>query len=900
MKDYMHDINFLLALDNDHNKIIYAKIISLTRDEQPIEAIEGVVQSGSINIDGASAVRRSCNLTMTTKLLNINEVYWGFTTKVKIEIGLQNNVDSRYDKIIWFKQGIFILTDFKTSSQVNNYVITIQGKDKMCLLNGDISGHFNAETNLKIENEADENGNITEIERPIKYIIREMIHRYAQEPWANIVINNIEDYGLEMLENKSDTTYYLWFNQNRHEYTHITNKDFESQIQNDQFQINQISFNGRNYENIEELLSNSEFQLLNGVEEDSNSLIASSPASVIIVDNIPYNIFKIDSMGAAGYRSIDLVYDKELIAAAGETVTSILDKIVQFLGPFEYFYNVDGQFIFKAKDTYLTTKWTANQDLDSPLSLSYITPALMRDKTSYYFENGQLTTAIQNNPNILNIRNDFTIWGKRTTTTQSEIPIHARYAIDKKPLFYQPLDTSKKPYFTEEGRAILQSLTNVGPQENYRKHSLPKCFQGPNKNDWWHIEDWAEYYAAYTGGQLPQAKIGTYSNINSTGYSGNLYFANSLTINPNSYGLGGVPFCIVDIQRLEDDECIPAGFIGIGQNANGTEYLRFLSPLSPFQHRFKRCNHNYNYFMDLMRQGYESYIYQPILNFAEVSNPITNKANELIGMLDADPNQIVDWRELIYLMAEDYFQHNHEDEFEINIATANRDISQLMHLTDYLTGKTGYEQYYHDIQGFWRMLYDPNHKNTSNILPNNGPEITYDNLGWNINIEKDPTQLIFWFDFYETNSSSIGKFSVPAIGQRTKVVKDDDVRVIIYPDTPDIIYANSDIEHVKIAHPGYSCLQVSENDFINNLSRAIRHKSAKETMDNLLYNYSHTNDNITLTTVPIYYLQPNTIIHVHDELSHIDGYYEVNKITLPLTYNGTMSIQAIKIPQQIY
>jgi hypothetical protein len=29
-----------------------------------------------------------------------------------------------------------------------------------------------------------------------------MIHHYAQEPWANIIINNLEDYGLEMLDNK--------------------------------------------------------------------------------------------------------------------------------------------------------------------------------------------------------------------------------------------------------------------------------------------------------------------------------------------------------------------------------------------------------------------------------------------------------------------------------------------------------------------------------------------------------------------------------------------------------------------------------------------------------------------------------------------------------------------------
>jgi hypothetical protein len=45
---------------------------------------------------------------------------------------------------------------------VNNYTITLAGKDKMCLLNGDISGHFNAETNLSIEDRYDAEGHKTE------------------------------------------------------------------------------------------------------------------------------------------------------------------------------------------------------------------------------------------------------------------------------------------------------------------------------------------------------------------------------------------------------------------------------------------------------------------------------------------------------------------------------------------------------------------------------------------------------------------------------------------------------------------------------------------------------------------------------------------------------------------
>jgi hypothetical protein len=57
---------FLLKLDKDRIKTTYARITALTREELPIETIEGRVTQGSINIDGASAVRRTCSLTIVS------------------------------------------------------------------------------------------------------------------------------------------------------------------------------------------------------------------------------------------------------------------------------------------------------------------------------------------------------------------------------------------------------------------------------------------------------------------------------------------------------------------------------------------------------------------------------------------------------------------------------------------------------------------------------------------------------------------------------------------------------------------------------------------------------------------------------------------------------------------
>ena len=58
------DKNFLKELDNYNSREIYARITALTVNELPIESIEGRVTGGTINIDGASAVRRTCSLSL--------------------------------------------------------------------------------------------------------------------------------------------------------------------------------------------------------------------------------------------------------------------------------------------------------------------------------------------------------------------------------------------------------------------------------------------------------------------------------------------------------------------------------------------------------------------------------------------------------------------------------------------------------------------------------------------------------------------------------------------------------------------------------------------------------------------------------------------------------------------
>jgi hypothetical protein len=82
---------------------------------------------------------------------------------------------------------------------------------------------------------------------------------------------------------------------------------------------------------------------------DSNKLLddASEPTKVRLVNNgTIYTIISRTTNETVGYRICDLVYAGELITSVGENVASVLDKIKNMLSCFEYYYDIDGRFIF--------------------------------------------------------------------------------------------------------------------------------------------------------------------------------------------------------------------------------------------------------------------------------------------------------------------------------------------------------------------------------------------------------------------------------------------------------------------------------------------------------------------------------------------------------------------------
>lgn len=429
------DKEFLSALDAYRERETYARIIALSFQEDPLEQIEGRVTQGSINIDGASAIRRTCSLTLIAEEVNINDFYWGLKSKFKLEVGLRNTIkemvysettgekwgDKYPQDIIWFPQGIYAITAFNTAHNATSYTITISGKDKMCFLNGDLGGSLISSIDFGIEEYYDkENNTTTYTPIPIETIIKEAIHTYAGEPYHNIIINDLDEIAVELLEYRGDVPMYLLYDTNSSSFTNFTlNGDMPCYDADTGY-----------------LYTLNSDSIIYDPRVDLSYVTNISPTKVRFdgdSSNGIYTIAKIEYGQSVGYRPTDLTYAGELISSVGEAITSILDKIKKMLGEYEYFYDVEGHFVFQHKKTYIQSAWNNIVKVGDD---QYVENAAHSSAVFYRFEGNNLLTSFSNAPNLSNLKNDYSVWGERTGVSGVKIPVHYRYAIDYKPNKY--------------------------------------------------------------------------------------------------------------------------------------------------------------------------------------------------------------------------------------------------------------------------------------------------------------------------------------------------------------------------------------------------------------------------------------------------------------------------------
>lgn len=731
----MIDKDFLKRLDIEKEREMFAKIISLDWDENPMEEITGRVTGGSVSIDGSSAVRRTCSVTMVAEEFNIHDYYWGLNTKFKLLAGLRNRIDDRYPDIIWFPQGTFVISSFSTSQSTNNYNINIQGKDKMSLLNGELGGVVNSLTwDFGTYDEISADGTIVNKDYLLKDIIVEAVHEFAKEPYHNIIVNDLDTFGVELMEYRGDNPMYMLVDQSTLE---VSNMTTDGTVTYPYYRReNSSKWIKRNTQigSLEKVLADGTTIGFDNIEDpayDTGTDRLSVETNRILLraeNGSVYSVIKAEYGKVVGYRVTDLTYAGDLIAQVGNPITTaVLDKIKSMLGEFEYFYDLDGRFIFQKKKTYVSSTYDGtnkNEDNDK-----WFDNVAETSSVTYYFEDAQIITSFSNQPQLANLKNDFSIWGVRKSVSGNEIPVHMRYAIDRKPVYYKTYDgivyTTSKDVIEQEKQIIKNNiLTNLNkkiqayePEYGVAIAELKtpqKQSNGSWSPGWWDIRDWYEYYYLLRG-EYPNGTMKWYSHNSPEG-------AVPISSIPSQADSGDYLYCwliIVDGRTGQYNFQHGAGD-PTGQGRICRYYESVLDPVTnkpitkmvvpaitkTFIQPFCGCSDNHTFLeflkSDIEKDGNLVYFYNPsfpnAVSYEQIINDQVEK--EYQEAINKGTIKLVDeWREIIYQMAKDNISHGHKDNFQATIAANNENY--------YPSGFTGYEQYYTDMISFWRQIYDP-------------------------------------------------------------------------------------------------------------------------------------------------------------------------------------------------
>lgn len=370
MFEYLNDMDFLTQLDKLHMRVQYAKVILLSfKDEEPIKEIQGSITSGNLSVNGSSAIRRTINLTMLASIDNSNlediDNEISINKKIKVLIGYDNPLKS-----------------------YKNY--------------GDI------------------------IWFPCGLFVLSSANISRSTSGWNISITGKDKMclldGTAGGTLPASITFYESLVQ-------LDNGDVEIQYPTI-FQIIYEAVNHWGGEAIENII-------ITDIDEEIKMLVRYMGDKPVYFSN-DYQSLSFEaqedyphmfSYGQdAGYKYTDFTYPGELVLNAGDTVVTLLDKIVSTLGNYEYFYNIDGKFVFQEIKNYLNT--------GSPLlelSPEDYVRSYNNAKFLYSLTDLDTTTAITRNPKYDNVKNDFYVWGKRKTSTGVEVSIRYHLAIDDKP-----------------------------------------------------------------------------------------------------------------------------------------------------------------------------------------------------------------------------------------------------------------------------------------------------------------------------------------------------------------------------------------------------------------------------------------------------------------------------------
>lgn len=158
----------------------------------------------------------------------------------------------------------------------------------------------------------------------------------------------------------------------------------------------------------------------------------------------------------------------------------------------------------------------------------------------------------------------------------------------------------------------------------------------------------------------------------------------------------------------------------------------------------------------------------------------------------------------------------------------------------------------------------------------------------------------FYLDFIDS-SGPLGKYSVSAIGRRTDAVVDEDVNCLFEPEIPNIVFLNLDLadtdpeEFEKLRD---ECMDSGQpyaqtrGDIFNAFMTGGYHNSAYDRISLELYNHTNYQNTVSMTALPVYYLEPNSRVYINDHVTNTVGDYMIQNMSIPYAVGSVMSVTA--------
>lgn len=467
---YLKDSAFLKKFDELKLKEQYVKLIVLTFDEMPIQEIQGKVTGGNLTLDGSSGMRRTGNLSMvadeyendltdTKHLLSINK-------KVEVLIGFVNTTDEYTEyNMLWFPQGTYVIISPNISHNSDGINISLTLHDKMALLNGECGGTLPASVTFNEIEDIDEDGNIQITQPTIYQIIQELVNHFGGEQLGKIIISDIDSKIKKVMKWTGSTPLYLY---------------------------QEPAADGTIY---------------NSFSTNYNELAARQAQGHGTIKEFSYG-------QDIGYILTDFVYPGELVGNAGDTVVTILDQIKNTLGNYEYFYDIDGNFRFQEIKNYLNTSYSTF--LINEMNADNYLVDYTSGKSVYTFEDANIIQSYSNSPQYQQIKNDFLVWGKRTSIDGKDVPIRYHLAIDNKPAVG---NSYKVFFFTDPDDGITKAKKPV---------EFASKFNFPDKGEagiYYYAADTGIIYKWATDAKTYEQTPYTIETIKATDYRTELYMA---------------------------------------------------------------------------------------------------------------------------------------------------------------------------------------------------------------------------------------------------------------------------------------------------------------------------------------------------------------------------------------